>query len=201
MKVFKIDAGVQQVDLSVQAPYTRWHHFSTFFERDAGVEHYKLLAYLSGQCDDGEVIYDIGTFLGYSALAMAHNSRVKVVTYDLVNHIDVKQLTARDVSNIEFKLADCTKSAEAAQIAKSPLVFLDVDPHDGIQEPQIFESLEKSGFKGLLVLDDIHLNEGMKSFWNWIPSKYNKYDISKYGHHSGTGIVVFDPTRFDVVIN
>ncbi len=200
MKLFTIDAGVSSVDLSQLAPFTRWHANHIFFEMDMGVEHYRLLAYLSSQCSDGDVIYDIGTYLGYSALTMAYNQKVHVVTYDLVDNFKTNEVTAQDVKNITFKIGNCTEPTEMHEIAKAPLVLLDVDPHDGVQERQIFESLEMSGFKGLLVLDDIDLNEGMKSFWNWIPDKYKKVDVSRYGHHSGTGLVVFDPSNVDVQV-
>lgn len=199
MKIFNIDAQVKNVDLSKLIPYTLWHSHYIYFNRGAGLEHYQLLAHLASQCDDGETIYDIGTFVGYSALSLAHNPNVNVVTYDLIDHFKTSGLSARNYPNITFKIADCTTPSEAEAIAKSPLVFLDVDPHDGIQEPHIFKSLEETGFKGILVLDDIHLNEGMRNFWNWIPEKYKKYDISKYGHHSGTGLVVFDESHANIV--
>lgn len=200
MKVFTIDAGVQSVDLSQLAPFTRWHANHIFFEREMGVEHYRLLAYLSSQCNDGDIIYDIGTYLGYSALAMAHNPKVHVVTYDLVDNFKTNEVTAQDVKNITFKIGNCLHPSDMQEIAKAPLVLLDVDPHDGIQEPHIFRALENAGFKGILLLDDIHLNYHMRSFWDWIPTKYKKVDISRYGHHSGTGLVVFDPSFVDVAV-
>lgn len=201
MRTFKIDASIKDVDISKLTPYTKWHPHYIYFPREMGLEHYKLLAYLSSQCENGEKVYDIGTFVGYSALALAYNPNVNVVTYDLYNLFpNTADLTAKAYPNITFKIADCTTPAEVQEIAKSPLVFLDVDPHDGIQEPQIFKSLEDAGFKGILLLDDIHLNEGMRNFWNWIPEKYKKYDISKYGHHSGTGLVVFDEAHVNVCI-
>lgn len=198
MKVFEINSKVHDVDLAYLKKYATWHPFAKFFDMDAGVEHYKLLAFLASQCGADDVIYDIGTHVGYSALAMSHNENVRVVTYDLVNHINTTDLTAKNRGNIEFKLADCTQSNELVEIVKSPFVFLDVDPHDGIQEPHIFTALQNAGFKGILVLDDIHLNEGMRKFWDWVP--LTKYDISKYGHHSGTGVVIFDGTKYDVKI-
>lgn len=200
MKTFKVDAGVNSVDLSTLALYTRWHANSIFFERPMGQEHYRLLAYLSSQCDAGEVVYDIGTYLGFSALAMAYNPAVQVVSYDLVDNFTTTSVTAQQRSNIVFKIGDCTQPEEIAGLAKSKLIMLDVDPHDGGQERYIFMSLERAGFQGILLLDDIHLNEGMRSFWNWIPAKYKKVDISAYGHHSGTGVVVFDETVCDVVV-
>lgn len=199
MKVFDISAKVHDVDLSYLLKYAVWHPFSKYFEMDAGVEHYKLLAYLSSQCEDGTTLYDIGTHVGYSALALSHNDKINVVSYDIVNHFPMFEVTAKNQPNIQFKLADCTSYDEIQQIAKSPIVFLDVDPHDGIQEPYIFQALQNAGFQGILLLDDIHLNDGMRKFWDNIA--LTKYDISKYGHHSGTGLVVFNENRFNVSIS
>jgi hypothetical protein len=39
------------------------------------------------------------------------------------------------------------------------------------------------------MLDDIHLNDDMKLFWNNITEE--KYDLTSIGHWSGTGLVVF----------
>lgn len=198
MRTFEINSKVYDVDLSNLFPYTEWTGYSQYFKDCNKREHYKLMAFLSGQCEDGEKIYDIGTFLGFSALALAHNPDVNVVTYDLTNHFNTTQLTAKDYPNITFKLADCTQKEELVDIVKAPFIFLDVDPHDGVQEPQIFKAFQDAGFKGLLFLDDIHLNEPMKQFWNSITLK--KYDITSYGHWSGTGVVVFDETSYDVHI-
>jgi hypothetical protein len=197
-KIFEINRDVDDMDLSLQLPYTNWHPFTRYFSLGMGQEHYKLLAFLSKQCDKGDVIYDIGTHVGFSALALAYNRNVHVTTYDLVNHIQTNQITAKDWANIHFKIADCTQPGEIESFAKASIIFLDVDPHDGIQEPHIFQAIQNAGFRGLMLVDDIHLNEGMKKFWEWIPLK--KYDITNYGHFSGTGVVVFDESAYDVHI-
>lgn len=195
MKIFNIDLRADQLNLSHLYPYTEWTH-CPWFRDGVGREHYKLLAYLSTQCESGETIYDIGTYMGLSALALAYNPNVHVVTYDIVDNLPADKKTIRQYPNITYKIADCTSKDEIVEIAKAPIVLLDVDPHDGVQEPKIFSALVENGFRGLLFLDDIHLNEGMRNWWNSIP--YKKYDLTKYGHYSGTGVVVFDDTRYDV---
>ena len=67
--------------------------------------------------------------------------------------------------------------------------MLDVDPHDGIQERDFFKFFEEIGYVGLVVLDDIYINNNMKKFWNDI--KQPKLDMTQYGHWSGTGLVQF----------
>lgn len=198
MKIFDIDARVNEVDMTTLAAYTKWHQNSIFFEQPMGQEHYRLLAFLSHQLDNGETVYDIGTYLGFSALALAANTNINVVTFDLVDHIQTPLYNTKQRPNITFKIADCTQAEHIGSLAKAQLVMLDVDPHDGVQEPQIVKALQDAGFRGLLLLDDIHLNEPMKQFWESLSLK--KYDITKYGHHSGTGIVVFDETFCDVRI-
>ena len=198
-KVFDIHADLDHVDLSMQFPYTSWHPFTQYYRLGMGKEHYRLLAFLSKQCDKDDLIYDIGTHVGYSALALAYNPDVRVVTYDLVNHIQTDKITAKDWKNITFKIADCTQKGEIEEFSKAAIVFLDVDDHDGIQEPEIFTAIQNAGFRGIMLVDDIHLNEGMKKFWDWIPLK--KYDITSYGHFSGTGVVVFDESAYDVHIH
>ena len=49
--------------------------------------------------------------------------------------------------------------------------------------------LKHNGFKGLLFLDDIYLNDAMRIFWDSITEP--KYDLTSVGHFSGNGIVDF----------
>ena len=77
---------------------------------------------------------------------------------------------------------------EDEEIRKTRFIFLDVD-HDGLYEDKFYSFLNSIEWKGILVLDDIHLNEPMKNFWNGISQE--KYDLTQIGHWSGTGLVVF----------
>lgn len=198
MRTFKIDSSVEKYDLSKFYGYTKWHDFHRYFVLGAGQEHYKLLAMLSAQCAPGETIYDIGTHVGFSALAMAYNDNVKVVSYDLTDHFPQKDvLTAKDTFNIDIRFKNCLE--DIAEIAKSPLVFLDVDPHDGIQEKEIVTALAAAGFRGILVCDDIYKSEEMRNWWASVYHK--KYDVSRFGHWSGTGIIVFDYSEYDVMVH
>jgi hypothetical protein len=40
------------------------------------------------------------------------------------------------------------------------------------------------------MFDDIHLNNEMSNFWNAL--KNEKYDLTHIGHHTGTGIAIYD---------
>ena len=63
---------------------------------------------------------------------------------------------------------------------------------------EIFKALQKYKYKGLLFLDDIHQSKEMDDWWNTITLP--KYDLSKYGHFSGSGIVVFDPSKYNIIL-
>lgn len=69
------------------------------------------------------------------------------------------------------------------------LISIDV-AHEGDYEAIFYEFLAASPFNGLLVLDDVYLNEAMKAFWASIT--HTKFDITTVGHWPGTGLVAFE---------
>jgi hypothetical protein len=152
-----------------------------WFYASPGVEHYTLLSALS-HCFNDSVLFDIGTSRGSSALALASNSKNRVVTYD------IQDIRTHDLpSNVEFKIGDFKADAE---LLNASLIMFDVDPHDGVLEKEFFDLLTQNNYKGVVVLDDIKLNDAMKEFWESITQE--KHDISDKGHWSGTGIVFFN---------
>ena len=50
--------------------------------------------------------------------------------------------------------------------------------------------LERLGFTGILLVDDINLNDQMRRVWADISRP--KLDITSIGHHTGTGAVLFE---------
>jgi hypothetical protein len=143
-------------------------------------EHYDLLSTLSHQYKNVK-IYDIGTYKGLSAIALSSNSENFIVSYDIGYFIKVKQ-----PSNVEFRIGNFYNDKD---MLNSPLIIFDIDPHDGIQERVFVDNLTNVGYKGTVLFDDIHLNEGMKQFWNSITQE--KHDYTQQGHWSGTGLVIF----------
>ena len=195
-KVIALDeTKINNTNMEYGEKYVSWHSKnSDYFAADAGKEHYKLLAYLSTVMQEKSYI-DIGTYYGFSAIALSANENAKVITYDVCDWIpDDKEFSAKNKSNVTCKIMNCIN--DMTEIVKTNLVVLDIDPHDGDEEVRILDALRKNGYKGLVLLDDIFLNEDMKAFWNAIPEK--KYDVTKFGHWSGTGIVVFDPSHIDI---
>jgi len=143
-------------------------------------EHYRLLSYISKQFNNC-YISDFGTLFGASALALSQNSTNHVHSYD----VDIKPKRFKK-ENITFNEKDAVISIMAKY---SQIILLDVDPHYGQLERIIYAKLIIEGFKGILICDDIFLNDEMRAFWNSI--KLDKYNFTDVGHATGTGIVDF----------
>jgi len=194
-----VDHRVSNVDLSSFARFLAWHpEYQRYFLAKPGAEHHSLLSFLMQQLPHGTKVVDLGTLFGASALALAHGlPSGKVITYDIRDNIPHNAETIRNVPNIEFKIQDGIK--DCATYLDASLVLLDVDPHDGIQEKDFIERMTAAGFRGVVVCDDIYCNKAMEAFWHWIPIE--KYDVTRFGHGSGTGIVVFDKNVVSVEVH
>lgn len=195
-------AKVNEYDLSHFHKYVTGHRNERFFNMLAGQEHYRLLAYISSQLPPNSTVYDIGTYLGYSALALSYNSQVKVITYDITDHLTPERKEVlRSHPNIEYRIGDCINDAHDI-VKNTKVVLIDVDPHDGIKEANILSSLVRNDFKGLIIFNDIQLNQEMHDFWTNlnIPGT-KKIDATVCGHNSGTGLLVWDDSGFDFAIN
>ena len=59
------------------------------------------------------------------------------------------------------------------------------------------------GFGGIVVMDDIKAPKWplMQDYWvSGVPSTLQKINVTKFGHATGTGILVFDAQRTNVVV-
>jgi hypothetical protein len=192
---------IKNEELTSLSEYISWNKDATgWFLGKMGQEHYQLLANLVKQLPSNSVVGDIGTYRGASALSLTANPKIKVVTYEIFDVIPNTEKTIKNHPQIEMKMTNCLNPSELALISTMPLVFLDVDPHDGVQERVILSAMQQSGFKGILLLDDIHINDKMKSFWNEIPASLKKVDLTAYGHKFGTGAIIFSPQDYDLVL-
>jgi predicted O-methyltransferase YrrM len=196
-------AAINAVDITSCQEFLQWNPaYKDFLTKGAGEEHYKLLNFLAKKVAEGKngiLVSDIGTLYGSSAIAFAtaHPS-VQVTTYDIANLIPTINgvKTINQVSNIRRKFM--SGQLDVANIAKSDLVLLDIDPHEGVEERKFVQLLKDHGFKGLLVVDDIHLNQEMIDFWESVSLR--KVDITELGHWTGTGIIVYDPDTLDIQV-
>lgn len=154
---------------------------SEYISSPSGREHYRLLVYISSLFSN-KLIFDVGTHACKSAIALSSNPLNRVKSYDVVQLEPINP----KIDNVEYFIGNAIADPE---LCKSSVIFLDVC-HDGIYEDILYNYLCSADWKGLLLLDDINLNGPMKSFWNKI--KERKYDITRLGHWSGTGVVVFE---------
>jgi len=164
-----------------------------------GDEHYKLLAYLS-TLFDGKDIFDIGTHTGNSAVALSYNPTNTVHSFDVLNNYYTEaSQSIKSISTIQVYLSNImnaeTRTPWTTRLLASPLIFLDIHPHDGFLEHEFYQWLLDNGFQGLFVLDDIWYFKGMRdNLWNKIPGCY-KHDLTQVGHWSGSAVVSFDKDR------
>ena len=188
MRHIKIEKqAIRDIDLTSISPYTE--DISDYSE--AGIEAYKLYAYMSTLIDDSNII-EVGTRSGRSALALSFNPTNKLISYDILEQgaSNIKR------DNITFKIANFMRDPEL-NWANIDMIMIDVDPHDGIKEREFMEFLYAIKWEGLLLLDDILPNwpawvpganpTEMNNWWNNIPEE--KYDLSDVGHFSGSGLV------------
>lgn len=203
-----VNKAVNDESMKEYHPYIEWcKGMFQFFNESPGKEHYKLIAFLAKQFPQNSLFIDIGTAEGHSAAALTANPTARVITYDLLNRITTNydtfgKTTICNHPRIDYRIKNCLSESEYMKIKESSLIFLDVDPHDGSQETQIVNMFLSIGFRGVVLCDDIHLNDGMKNWWmNGIPSEVKKLDLTAYGHWSGTGALIFDPTFADIRID
>jgi hypothetical protein len=162
-----------------------------------GKEHYRLLSWLSTQFNNSTII-DIGTHHGLSAAALSYNPSNTIHSFDIV------------YKGIKIKKPNCNyhqvnlwnpdhRWKWKSTILSSPLIFLDIDPHEGTMEMEFYKWLVEQNYQGILILDDIWMFKGMRNnIWYHISTK--KIDLTSVGHFSGTGMVDFgncvDATEF-----
>jgi len=177
--------NVNNIDLTNLSTLILEEEFRNYFLSDPGQEHYKLLGYFSTKYDNSTLL-DIGTFKGCSALALSFNPTNKVVSFDIVP--ETRQLS-HEPENVQFIVDDILKEEYKDLILQSPLILLDTF-HDGVFEHTFYYYLRDIGYKGLLLLDNTKLNEQMRQFWDDVHQE--KYDVSLFGHSTGTGLVIFE---------
>jgi predicted O-methyltransferase YrrM len=153
--------------------------YRTYF-RTYPREHYRLLAFISS-LKDGVTLFDVGTLYGYSALAFSYNPENHVISYNLVEERQLR--FEEDLGNIEFCVGDVLSDE---RLLDSAAILLDT-AHDGHFERLFLDHLRKHDYRGLLILDDIHLNPAMELVWREVD--WLKEDATNMGHWSGTGLV------------
>ena len=153
------------------------------WDKEAGQTEYKLYSHLAKQVG-GIFILDIGTLFGGSALSLSNDPRKVVISYDLMK-IETHEPGALEKDDVILRVANFLEDDIEYDLCE--LIVIDVDPHDGLQEPPMVQHIIDHGFEGLIILDDIHLSSEMEQMWNNF--EHEKYDATEIGHFSGTGIL------------
>ncbi len=182
---------VNRVDLSELFPLFRFfpgvvNGDKNYLDQPAGIEHYKLLGWLSKKFDNC-IISEIGTCDGMGLLALSLNKSNSVISYDIMDYSqkhDVPSNGERVLCNKDFNFFD--------EIIKSKLIFYDAG-HGGKEEMFFIKKLLEFDYQGIVVFDDINLNNEMKNFWSELKSSeiYTE-DWTDVGHYEGTGLVFFN---------
>ena len=158
----------------------------------AGKQHYRLLAYLSSLFHH-QTIIEIGTHTGLSALALSFNPTNHIHTFDIFDKIipDIKAGNCPNISpHIENLMEPDVRAKWKETILACPFIFIDIDPHNGHMEYELYEYLKSIEYKGFVVFDDIWYFKPMRNhFWYKIPPT-EKHDLTSIGHFSGTGIIL-----------
>lgn len=157
--------------------------YKNYYESKSSLEHYRFLTYVSNLYNKIKII-DVGTLKGCSALALSSNKSNTVYSFNISNQLELDDLPG----NIEFIIDNVINEKYIDLINSSEIILLDTF-HDGTFESQFLQHLININFKGILILDDIKLNQNMIDFWNNI--KLDKLDVTTLGHSTGTGIVFF----------
>ena len=167
---------------------------SDYYDQKSGINEYRLYSYLSTFYDNTKIL-DIGTLEGRSAIALSYNEANVVVSYDIYNHINNDLHKIYTKSNIKFNVKNVLDDLTEDFIKDVKIIMIDID-HYEIIETKIINRLKELKFSGMVILDDVFnhpdpiIYECMNKLWNNIHD--TKYDVTRYGHSSGTGIIVLN---------
>lgn len=170
-----------------------------------GKEHYFLLASIGVQLKNSKII-ELGTHKGNSVIALNYGNKInnnnnEIYTYDIMNCLDNvnKFLNTNIIYRLENLFDNACREENKEHILSSDMIFIDIDPHEGILEYDMYLWLKNNNYKGLILFDDVHLGVGhkdstsgnsMQQFWDKIEDCY-KIDITNIGHWSGSGLISF----------
>ena len=155
--------------------------YQNYYTDRSSKEHYRLLTHISNSFND-ETFIDVGTLKGSSALALSTNKKNKVYSFNLSSQLELNSLP----ENVEFIIDNVLNGKYDNILLSAKFILLDTF-HDGSFEQEFLDYLKSINYSGVLILDDIYLNNEMRSFWENINE--DKMDITNIGHGSGTGVV------------
>lgn len=174
---------VAAIDLiALHGEYCKAGRSAEYLNAEPGKEHYKLLAWISMQYNKA-ALAEVGTLDGCGALALSFNQKNKVSTWDVRFYDDCCSFP----NNVYRGLI--TEDDHWKEVLKAKVIFYDT-MHDGTLEREFVAALKKAKWKGMVIFDDIYLNQWMTAFWNELDVR--KEDWTDLGHWSGTGVAFFE---------
>ena len=145
-------------------------------------EHHCWLASYVRTCRPRRSL-ELGRRSGNSTYALAFflDPHAVLDSYDIVpcgNVVDRPNVNILvydgDVTTIDYSVYD--------------FVFVDINT-DGVLEDQVLRSMQRDGYRGLSLWDDIHADHypGLRAWWQNL--ELSKLDITATNHASGTGLI------------
>jgi hypothetical protein len=174
--------------------------YNDYYHNPSGTHEYRLYSYLSTFFNN-TIILDIGTAHGRSAIALSHNESNKVLSYDICDHIQNNNHKIYSKKNVEFRIKNVLDDLTPELVSQCKIIMIDID-HYEIIERQIIDKLNDCGFSGIILLDDIHhpqqdMYEAMQRLWKGV--NLPKFDITKYAHCSGTGLILMNTDKIHLI--
>ena len=78
----------KEIDFKGAENFTKNNNMLHDINCKPGVEHYKLLSYISLQYEN-ELLVEIGSWIGAGVLGLAFNSKNYVITYDISPYLEL----------------------------------------------------------------------------------------------------------------
>jgi hypothetical protein len=170
--------------------------YNDYYFNPSGTHEYRLYSYLTTFFNNITIL-DIGTAHGRSAIALSHNETNKVISYNVIDEINNNNHKIYTKSNVEFRVKNVLDDLTPELLSNCKIVMIDIDHYETI-EKEIINRLNECNFSGILLLDDIHhtrkdMFEAMQRLWKWV--NFPKFDVTKYAHCSGTGLVLMNSDK------
>lgn len=181
---------------------SNWEHFALVGAGQQGElrdtsgqpnRYYKWLACLIQELKPKQVT-ELGAAAGISTLAMSlympPEGKIISVDYDPTIAWQWMKPGYPNVIKILGDDLDLSIYPKDIKLDQTDIWFID-SLHTEEQLRKEFELYTQFFKKGaVVVLDDIHINEGMQKVWEELP--YDKYDTTNPNHYSGFGHFIYD---------
>jgi len=179
----------EEINLNLFNSFINENDKNEFFG-ECGHSHYRFLAYISTFFYNS-TIFDFSTDAGLSALALSYNETNEILSYgNGVNR--VKNIKNNMKIDTTLLIDDAFLKTYKNDILNSPVVFVDLHPHEGNIEFKIYEFLKLNDYKGLIIFDDIWYFKTMRdNLWYKI-EEHCRMDVTEFSHWSGLGLVSFN---------